>query len=202
MIVKMKKEDFKVGDRVEINGLWEEQEGIKGTVFSLETNYNDTITILLDKPCDMSWNDEEIGITDERGLYVNCKFLTKIEDNKSSNTKGQKEDLVNCNLTWSNDMVSEKIETPKESNLKIKVNIDNEGFTTVKIKNKGKNNIYDKFGTAQWNEKVDKYDSKIGVLIATARALGFDEKTVKGIIEVLFSEDKGTDEIDNSTTDE
>lgn len=202
MIVKMKKEDFKVGDRVEINGLCEEYEGIKGTVFSLETNYNDAITILLDKPCDISWNDEKIGITDERGLYVNCKYLTKIEDNKSSNTKGQKEDLVNCNLTWSNDMVSEKIETPKESNLKIKVNIDNEGFTTVKIKNKGKNNIYDKFGTAQWNEKVDKYDSKIGVLIATARALGFDEKTVKGIIEVLFSEDKGTDEIDNSTTDE
>ena len=187
MIVKMKKEDFKVGDRVEFNGLWEEYEGIKGTVFSLETNYNDAITILLDKPCDMSWNDEKIGITDKRGLYANRKYLTKIEDNKSSNTKGQKEDLVNCNLTWSNDMVSKKTETPKEKNLKIKVNIDDEGFTTVKIKNKGKNNIYDKFGTAQWNEKVDKYDSKIGVLIATARALGFDEKTVKGIIEVLFS---------------
>ena len=188
MIVKMKKEDFKVGDRVEINGLWEEYEGIKGTVFSLETN-NDIITILLDEPCDMSWNDEKIGITDERGLYVSRKYLTKIEDNKSSNTKGQKEDLVNCNLTWSNDMVSKKIETPKEKNLKIKVNIDNEGFTTVKIKNKGKNNIYDKFGTAQWNEKVDKYDSKIGVLIATARALGFNKDTVNKIIEACFSEE-------------
>ena len=197
MIVKMEKEDFKVGDRVEINGLCEEYEGIKGTVFSLETNYNDAITILLDKPCDISWNDEKIGITNERGLYVNCKFLTKIEDNKSSNTKGQKEDLVNCNLTWSNDMVSEKIETPKESNLKIKVNIDNEGFTTVKIKNKGKNNIYDKFGTAQWNEKVDKYDSKIGVLIATARALGFNKGTVNKVIEACFSEeDKEEDSVD------
>ena len=196
MIVKMKKEDFKVGDRVEINGLWEEYEGIKGTVFSLEfsleTN-NDVITILLDEPCDMSWNDEEIGITDERGLYVDCKYLTKIEDNKSSNTKGQKEDLVNCNLTWSNDMISEKIETPKESNLKIKVNIDNEGFTTVKIKNKGKNNIYDKFGTAQWNEKVDKYDSKIGVLIATARALGFNKGTVNKVIEACFLEEDNVD---------
>lgn len=192
MIVKMKKEDFKVGDRVEINGLWEEYEGIKGTVFSLETN-NVIITILLDEPCDMSWNDEEIGITDERGLYVSRKYLTKIEDNKSSNTKGQKEDLVNCNLTWSNDMVSKKIETPKEKNLKIKVNIDDEGFTTVKIKNKGKNNIYDKFGTAQWNEKVDKYDSKIGVLIATARALGFNKDTVNKIIEACFSEEDSTD---------
>lgn len=194
--MKMKKEDFKVRDRVEINGLCEEYEGIKGTVFSLETNYNDAITILLDKPCDISWNDEEIGITDKRGLYVNRKYLTKIEDNKSSNTKGQKEDLVNCNLTWSNDMVSEKIETPKESNLKIKVNIDNEGFTTVKIKNKGKNNIYDKFGTAQWNEKVDKYDSKIGVLIATARALGFNKGTVNKIIEVCFSEKDSADIIE------
>ena len=158
MIVKMKKEDFKVGDRVEINGLWEEYEGIKGTVYSLETN-NDIITILLDKPCDMSWNDEEIGITDKRGLYVNFKFLTKIE----------------------------------EKNLKIKVNIDNEGFTTVKIKNKGKNNIYDKFGTAQWNEKVDKYDSKIGVLIATARALGFNKGTVNKVIEACFLEEGSTD---------
>lgn len=42
--------------------------------------------------------------------------------------------------------------------------------------------------SSTWNDK-DKYDEKIGILIATARALGFDKETVQGFINVIFKED-------------
>ena len=102
MIVKMKKEDFKVGDRVEFNGLWEEYEGIKGTVFSLETNYNDAITILLDKPCDMSFERIEV------------KNLTPGNPQTHNIKKFQRGDVikVDCynNRVWLNDKLYNNIE--------------------------------------------------------------------------------------------
>lgn len=42
--------------------------------------------------------------------------------------------------------------------------------------------------SSTWNDK-DKYDEKIGILIATARVLGFDKETVQGFINVIFKED-------------
>lgn len=42
--------------------------------------------------------------------------------------------------------------------------------------------------SSTWNDK-DKYDEKIGILIATAKILGFDKETVQGFINVIFKED-------------
>lgn len=50
--------------------------------------------------------------------------------------------------------------------------------------------IDDKVGVAKCDNSIDIFDSKIGVLIATARALGFKKDEVDGIIEVIFNDVK------------
>ncbi len=47
--------------------------------------------------------------------------------------------------------------------------------------------IEDKVEIAKCDTSIDKFDKKIGILIATARALKFDKTIVDGIIDVLFN---------------
>lgn len=48
--------------------------------------------------------------------------------------------------------------------------------------------IGDKVGIAKCDSSVDSFDSKKGILIATARALKIDKKKVDKIIDVLFDD--------------
>lgn len=95
----------------------------------------------------------------------------------------------NEQLIWNAEMFEEiKEETINnidlKSNEKIEPVILNNGITTVCIKDKG----MIRKGESKWNKK-DKYDKKIGILIATARALKFDEKMVQDFIKAIFKEE-------------
>ena len=79
---------------------------------------------------------------------------------------------------WTDEMLETYTDVKEE---KIKVVIKNKATVVVSLNNEW-------VGSSQWNGK-DKYDEKIGILIATARALGFDKKTVQGFINVIFKED-------------
>ena len=78
---------------------------------------------------------------------------------------------------WSDEMLETYSEL-KEKEIKI---FTSNKITTVLLKG-------DRKGISKWNGK-DKYDEKIGILIATARALGFNEKMVQDFIKVIFKED-------------
>lgn len=126
--------------------------------------------------------------------YGNETFVDKMEKYKgqvgiikniSINGSGIKYNLLindcpeSLEWAWSDEM----LEPYKETRLKSASIIIKDKEIKVFLKGSISCN-----GSSTWNNK-DKYDEKIGILIATARALGFDKETVQGFINVIFKED-------------
>ena len=76
--------------------------------------------------------------------------------------------------------------------------------STIKIRQTG-NVTYATYNGVYYGEAIrkssDKYDEKIGILLSVARALNIDEDKIKGIIDVLFDEDKKEVELSNADID-
>lgn len=126
--------------------------------------------------------------------YGNETFIDKMNQYKGQvgiiknitiNEKGIKYQLlINNNQEsfdwfWSDEMLETYSEL-KEKEIKI--------FTSNKIITVLLKGEYIRKGISKWNGK-DKYDEKIGILIATARALKFDEETVQDFIKAIFKEE-------------
>lgn len=81
----------------------------------------------------------------------------------------------------------EQLEIVNDTNKKNK-SFKKEDKATINYEGKSiKVNLNGNIGKARCNN-TDKYDSKKGILIATARALGFGEDVICGIVELLFNE--------------
>lgn len=126
--------------------------------------------------------------------YGNETFIDKMNQYKGQvgiiknitiNEKGIKYQLlINNNQEsfdwfWSDEMLEPYSELKKKE---VEIFTNKKG---TKVFLKGDNY---RSGISKWNGK-DKYDEKIGILIATARALGFNEKMVQDFIKVIFKED-------------
>ena len=93
-----------------------------------------------------------------------------------------KEDNGMC--TYTDDMLELVTTTTKSTKSTIKIRqVDNVTYATYKGVNRGE----------AIRKSSDGYDERIGILLATARALNIDDDKVKGIIDVLFDEDKEED---------
>lgn len=79
---------------------------------------------------------------------------------------------------WTDEMLETYTDVKEEN---IKVVIKNKATVVVSLNNEW-------VGSSQWNGK-DKYDEKIGILIATTRGLGFNKEIINGFINVIFKED-------------
>lgn len=75
--------------------------------------------------------------------------------------------------------VSEPMSIPNKGTIKYIITDDGITYTTLNGSKKGKSVKSGK----------DKSSNKIGILIATARALGFNEDKISGIVDVLFDND-------------
>lgn len=78
--------------------------------------------------------------------------------------------------------VSEPMSIPNKGTIKYIITDDDITYTTLNGSKKGKSVKSDK----------DKSSNKIGILIATARALGFNEDKISEIVDVLFDDDSNT----------
>lgn len=131
--------------------------------------------------------------------YGNETFIGEMEKYKGQvgiiknitiNEKGIKYQLlINNNQEsfdwfWSDEMLEPYSELKKKE---VEIFTSNK-ITNVLLKEEKSRGEYIFKGISKWNGK-DKYDEKIGILIATARALGFNEKMVQDFIKVIFKED-------------
>ena len=78
--------------------------------------------------------------------------------------------------TWTNEMFTQSI--PNKGTIKYRITDDGITYTTLGH-NSGKSIKSGK----------DEADNKIGILISTARALGFNEDKISGIVDALFDND-------------
>ena len=126
--------------------------------------------------------------------YGNETFIDKMNQYKGQvgiiknitiNEKGIKYQLlINNNQEsfdwfWSDEMLEPYSELKKKE---VEIFTNKKG---TKVFLKGDNY---RSGSSKWNGK-DKYDEKIGILIATARALKFDEEIVQDFIKAIFKEE-------------
>lgn len=150
---------------------------------------NDKVRIKSDLIIERDYGNETF--VDKMGKY---KGQVGIIKNISINGSGIKYNLLinDCpeSLEWS--WSDEMLETYKEIKKRSANIIIKDKKTKVFLEGNISCN-----GSSTWNDR-DKYDEKIGILIATARALGFDKETVQGFINVIFKEDnKKKEEIIN-----
>ena len=78
--------------------------------------------------------------------------------------------------------VSEPMSIPKKGTIKYRITDDGITYTTLNGSKKGKSVKSGK----------DKADNKIGILIATARTLGFNEDKISDIVDILFNDESNS----------